>query len=102
MMNLDQLNLSRTVYNILDLLGDIGGCLDALVSSGTFLVWLIAGKSLFEYLVNEISMHDEQNEPESLISKEFPKKTLERIKARKKLRQNSCTSPLNCLNKAKR
>ena len=50
MMSMDELNHSRIVYNLLDYLGDVGGCLDALKYLGIFLVWVLTGDSLSNYL----------------------------------------------------
>ena len=65
MMNLDVVSHSRTVYNVLDLFGDVGGCLDALQYVGAFLVWILTGDSLSKYLVSQISKSDSQDEPAS-------------------------------------
>ena len=45
-MSLDNKEYSRTVYNTLDLLGDVGGLLDALTHIGTAFVWLFQGNGL--------------------------------------------------------
>ena len=43
---------SRTVYSILDFLGDIGGLSDALQYIGQILIWLLQGSGLITYLVS--------------------------------------------------
>ena len=54
MMSLDELTHSRVVYNLLDYLGDVGGCLDALKYLGTFLVWVLTGDSLSNFIVSKL------------------------------------------------
>ena len=58
-MSTDMVYHTRTVYNLLDLLGDVGGCLDALKYVGMFLVWLLSGNSLSDYLVSRVSKYDD-------------------------------------------
>ena len=58
-MSLDHVSLSRTVYNFLDFLGDVGGCLDALAYIGSFFVWILAGESLNNYLTKGIGNIDQ-------------------------------------------
>ena len=62
-MSMHQLNNTRNVYNFLDFLGDLGGCLDALIYLGTFLVWILTGDGLNNFIVSQISKYDEQDEP---------------------------------------
>ena len=52
MMSLDELNHSRIVYNLLDYLGDVGGCFDALKYLGTILVWVFTGDGLSNFLAS--------------------------------------------------
>ena len=63
MMSLDELTHTRTVYNLLDYLGDIGGCLDALKYIGAFLVWILNGDRLGEFLTSKIFKVDNCKEP---------------------------------------
>ena len=63
MMSLDELTHTRIVYNLLDYLGDIGGCLDALKYIGAFLVWILSGHSLGEFLTSEMFKVDNAREP---------------------------------------
>ena len=79
-MSTDMVYHTRTVYNLLDLLGDVGGCLDALKYVGMFLVWLLSGNSLSDYLVSMVSKYDDQDE--SANFEDLPRQTIERISKR--------------------
>ena len=59
LMSTDIVYRNRSVYNLLDLLGDVGGCLDALKYVGMFLVWLLSGDCLSNYLVSKIIKFDD-------------------------------------------
>ena len=63
MMSLDELTHTRNVYNLLDYLGDMGGCLDALKYIGSFLVWILTGDSLGSYLISKLFKRDSCSEP---------------------------------------
>ena len=81
MMSLDELNHSRIVYNLLDYLGDVGGCLDALKYLGTFLVWIFTGDGLSNFLVSQFFQYDDSTEPNSQNKdKNNAKVTHDRIK----------------------
>ena len=42
-MNLDVIEYSRTIYSILDFLGDVGGFSDAMFYLGGLVLWIIQG-----------------------------------------------------------
>ena len=96
MMSLDELTHTRTVYNLLDYLGDIGGCLDALKYIGAFLVWILSGDSLGEYLATEMFKVDDYREPNAEDDQDYAQQTFRRIKSRKRFDKSCCLSPLNC------
>ena len=53
-MNLDVKQYSRSIYTALDLLGDVGGLLDALKSIGAVFLWTIQGERLIQFLVSGV------------------------------------------------
>jgi len=53
-MHEDVVYKSRTVYSILDFLGDIGGLSDALQYIGQILIWLLQGSGLMTFLVRNL------------------------------------------------
>ena len=61
----------REDYQLLDYLGDIGGCLDALKYIGAFLVWIMTGDSLGEFLTSEIFKTDNSREPNVEDDKDY-------------------------------
>ena len=63
MMSLDEIKHSRIAYNFLDYLGDVGGCFDALKYLGTFLVWILTGDSLNNFMISRFYKYDTGNEP---------------------------------------
>ena len=71
MMSLDELTHSRTVYNLLDYLGDVGGCLDALIYLGTFLVWILTGDSLSNFIISKLFKYDDSPEPENSSREDY-------------------------------
>ena len=44
----------RTVYNVLDMFGDVGGVLEIIMTSSGFLVSLLAGKMFLASLIREL------------------------------------------------
>ena len=53
-LDMDQKFSQRTIYNFLDYLGDIGGLLDALNYIGAFIVWLLTGNGLAQFMVSKL------------------------------------------------
>ena len=53
-LDMSQKFSERTIYNVLDFLGDIGGLLDALNYIGAFFVWILTGNGLAQYMVSRV------------------------------------------------
>ena len=53
-MNLDKILINRQVYNVLDMLGDIGGLQYALIIILTFIVMLFNFNTTENFLVSEM------------------------------------------------
>ena len=53
-MNLDKILINRQVYNVLDMLGDIGGLQYALIIILTFIVMLFNFNATENFLVSEM------------------------------------------------
>ena len=53
-LDMDQRFSERTIYNFLDYLGDIGGLLDALNYIGAFIVWVLTGNGLSQFMVSKL------------------------------------------------
>ena len=49
--DLDLINIERTAYGVLDMLGDVGGLNDALVTLFGLLVWFIQYNGFENYMV---------------------------------------------------
>ena len=49
--DLDKINIERTAYGVLDMLGDVGGLNDALTTLCGLLVWLIQYNAFENYMV---------------------------------------------------
>ena len=53
-LNLDKVIIKRSVYNVLDMLGDIGGLQFALIIILTFALMLLQFNKMDNYLVSEM------------------------------------------------
>ena len=92
-MSMDQNLHQRTVYSLLDLLGDVGGLIDCLNIIGTFVVWIFTGNRLTEFMVTRLFLIDKRSRKENDQDNGDNKATLESIKKRKKLKESSFPSP---------
>ena len=52
--------IQRDTYDVLNYLGDLGGLIEALTSSGFFFFTFFGEANLFTYLVNRLYKDDEQ------------------------------------------
>ena len=71
---------SRTIYNALDFLGDIGGLADALRYIGQLLIWLISGNNVSQYLILNIFRKDRSKDKLTFSDKTNIRKTINVIK----------------------
>ena len=53
-LNKDTQNYFRSVYTLFDMLGDIGGLLQFFEMFGQFLVWLLSGQQLSQFIIRSV------------------------------------------------
>ena len=93
MMSLDTVVHSRTIYNVFDWLGDIGGLMGILVSIGGFIMSLHTfsfGSKLDKLLIRNLFKHDIPNIDDDADSKSVPpdEKMIEGLARRKPVEIN--------------